>query len=161
MTKKTPADGGLNLSAFLPYRIAVLARALSEKLGAAYAGEGLTIPEWRVLAVVSQEKAVAARDVVARTPMDKMAVSRAVASLEKKGLVLRQTASDRRVSAIELSAEGARVAKRVADIALRFEAEIAGELTASERENFLEILTKMESATDRAATDESSIRAAE
>ncbi|MCB2112634.1 MAG: MarR family transcriptional regulator [Parvularculaceae bacterium] len=161
MTKKTGPGGGIDLSQFLPYRIAVLARSLSEKLGAAYAGEGLTVPEWRVLAVVSQESAVAARDVVARTPMDKMAVSRAVASLEKKGLVARRPASDRRVSAIELSQEGRRISRRVADIVLRFEADIVAELTIAERDAFLTLLAKLENAADRAETRRKAIRAAE
>ncbi|HNR77543.1 MAG TPA: MarR family transcriptional regulator [Parvularculaceae bacterium] len=161
MTKKAPAAGGLNLAAFLPYRIAVLARTLSERLGAAYADEGLTIPEWRVLAVVSQENAVAARDVVARTPMDKMAVSRAVASLEKKGLVARQPASDRRVSAIRLSDEGRRIADRVAGIALRFEADIVGGMTGTERDLFLESLAKLEAAAGLDCSSQSAVKAAE
>ncbi|MFZ5618214.1 MAG: MarR family winged helix-turn-helix transcriptional regulator, partial [Pseudomonadota bacterium] len=102
MSDDAAAERRLDLSEFVPYRIVVLGRAMSEALGAAYAGEGLSIPEWRVLAVVSQAPTIAARDVVARTPMDKMAVSRAVASLESKGLIARSPAADRRVSALKL-----------------------------------------------------------
>ena len=60
---------------FRPLTLALLAAALAA-LGAT--------------AVIAQEDAVAARDVVARTPLDKMAVSRAVATLEEKELVERR-----------------------------------------------------------------------
>jgi len=68
---KAPA---LILEQFMPYRIVALGQAMSGQLARAYAGQNLTIPEWRVLAVVSQADQIAARDVVRRTPMDKMTV---------------------------------------------------------------------------------------
>lgn len=136
----------LDLSIFTPYRLAVIGRAMSEQLGAAYADEGLTIPEWRVLAVISQDEAVAARDVVARTPMDKMAVSRAVASLEAKRLIERAPAADRRVSMLKASAEGLSVYRRIASIALDYEASVLRALTAAERDALAAGLAKLESA---------------
>lgn len=154
-----PAAPGLDLSIFTPYRIVVLGRRMSEALGAAYAGEGLTIPEWRVLAVVSQASSVAARDVVARTPMDKMAVSRAVASLEAKGLIARAAVADRRVSALELSERGRLVFDRVSAIALDYEAEILRGMSETERRAFFDGLARLESAA--AALDEGNLRAAE
>jgi len=140
------ADGGrrLDLADFTPYRIAVLAKAMSEQLGAAYECEGLTIPEWRVLAVVSQAPSVAARDVVARTPMDKMAVSRAVASLEAMRLIVRGPAADRRVSALALSDNGRAVFNRVSSIALDYEAALFGGLSSGERRTFYACLAKLE-----------------
>ena len=144
MSKSGPA--ALDLAAFTPYRVAVLGRAMSERLGAAYASEGLTIPEWRVLAVVSQAPSLAARDVVARTPMDKMAVSRAVASLETKGLVQRAPAADRRVAEIRLSADGRRLFDRVSRIALDYEASLFSTLTPAERAGFFDGLAKLERA---------------
>ena len=145
------SDGGgdarrLDLGVFAPYRIVVLARAMSEQLGAAYAGEGVSIPEWRVLAVVSQAASVAARDVVSRTPMDKMAVSRAVASLEEKGLIAREPAADRRVSALTLSPKGRAVFERIAAIALDYEAALLGALGEEERRGFFGGLARLESA---------------
>lgn len=143
---KGAAGNGLDLSVFTPYRIVVLGRLMSEQLGGAYSSEGLTIPEWRVLAVVGQEESVAARDVVGRTPMDKMAVSRAVASLEGKGLIVRGPAADRRVSALKLSAKGRSVCDRVSAIALAYEAALIDAMSASEREAFFAGLSKLESA---------------
>ncbi|MEZ5921400.1 MAG: MarR family transcriptional regulator [Parvularculaceae bacterium] len=135
-----------DLDAFTPYRMVVLGRLMSEELGAAYAGEGLSIPEWRVLAVVSQAPAVAARDVAARTPMDKMAVSRAVASLEKKDWIRRSPTADRRVNALELTDEGRAVFDRVAKLALEFEKRIHNALPSGKANGFFEALAILEAA---------------
>lgn len=161
MSDDAAAGRRLDLSQFVPYRLVVLARAMSEALGEAYAGEGLTIPEWRVLAVVSQAPTIAARDVVARTPMDKMAVSRAVASLEGKGLIARSPAADRRVSALKLSPQGRAVFGRVAAIALDYEQSLLGALGDRDRAFFFEILARLESAINSALAGESRSRAAE
>lgn len=146
MSGETMKDRTLDLSTFTPYRLVVLARATSEQLGDLYKSEGLTIPEWRVLAVVSQAPSVAARDVVARTPMDKMAVSRAVASLEEKGLIARAPAADRRVSSLKLSAKGRAVFDRVSAIALRYETSLLQALGDEERRSFLAGLRALELA---------------
>jgi DNA-binding MarR family transcriptional regulator len=160
---KDDGAGGrlLDLADFTPYRIAVLGRAMSEQLGAAYEDEGLTIPEWRVLAVVSQAPSVAARDVVARTPMDKMAVSRAVASLEAKGLIARSPAADRRVSALELSEAGRAVFSRVSVIALDYEAALFSGLAPAERKAFYECLAKLELSVASSGSGKREARAAE
>lgn len=144
-------DPSLDLSTFAPYRLVVLGRAMSEALGACYRDEGLTVPEWRVLAVISQEPSVAARDVVARTPMDKMAVSRAVASLEEKGLIARGPADDRRMSMLNLSPKGRTVFDRVATIAIGYERSVLSALSEAERTAFLAVLEKLEAATACAA----------
>ena len=144
MTDEAAEGPRLDLSIFTPYRLVVLARAMSGQLGAAYEGEGITIAEWRVLAVAAQAQRIAARDVVARTPMDKMAVSRAVASLESKGLVVREIAADRRVNALSLSAEGRAVFNRVAAIALGYEASLLSALRPEESRAFFAALSRLE-----------------
>lgn len=146
MSEVAGEEPRFELSAFAPYRIAVLGREISERLGAAYAGEGVTIPEWRVLAAVAQAPSVAARDVVARTPMDKMAVSRSVASLEEKGLIARAPTTDKRVSALRLTRRGRAVFDRIAGIALDFEASLMSHLNADERRIFFDSLRRLESA---------------
>jgi DNA-binding MarR family transcriptional regulator len=141
-----PAHGrGLILGRFAPYRIVALGHAISGRLARAYADENLTIPEWRVLAVVAQADALAARDVVGKTPMDKMTVSRAVASLEGKGVIVRlQSESDRRVNMLSLSKLGRALFDRVAVLALGFEDELLAGLSKDERAAFDQLLTKLE-----------------
>lgn len=145
------AGAGLILADFLPYRIVALGHLISRRLSAAYEAENLTIPEWRVLAVISQADAMAARDVVALTPMDKMAVSRAVASLEAKGLVLRQAdARDRRVYALVLSQEGRAMFDRVARLARAYEDRLLAVLSVEDRAAFNAALSRLEAGANLA-----------
>ena len=72
----------LHLEGFLPYRLSVLSNTVSSAIAAAYfANFGLSIPEWRVMAVLAANPGLSAAEVTARTAMDKVAVSRAVATL--------------------------------------------------------------------------------
>lgn len=135
----------LILENFAPYRIVSLGHAISGRLAGAYRDENITIPEWRVLAVVAQAKSLAARDVVKRTPMDKMTVSRAVASLEAKNFVTRATSeNDRRVSVLALSKEGRALFDRVATLALEFEDSLFAALEPEEAALFHSVLQKLE-----------------
>jgi DNA-binding MarR family transcriptional regulator len=135
----------LILANFAPYRIVALGHAISGRLARAYRDENITIPEWRVLAVVAQAESVAARDVVRMTPMDKMTVSRAVASLEAKNFVARATSeNDRRVSMLSLSKEGRSLFDRVATLALEFEDGLLAALEPEEAALFHSVLQKLE-----------------
>ena len=135
----------LILDRFAPYRIVALGHAVSGRLSQVYANENISVPEWRVLAVISQVDSLAARDVVDRTPMDKMTVSRAVASLETKDLVLStQDKQDRRVNMLSLSAAGRVLFNRVAALALQFEDELLAALSPGEQSAFEATLLKLE-----------------
>ncbi len=142
---KPGAKRKLVLDQFAPYRIVALGHAVSGRLARAYRDENITIPEWRVLAVIGEASAVAARDVVKRTPMDKMTVSRAVASLEQKGFVKRAPhKDDRRVSMLSLSQEGRDVFDRIAALALDFEDDLMSTLEPEEAAAFRLALEKLE-----------------
>ncbi len=142
----------LVLEEFLPYRIVVLGDRLSRRLARAYADEGITIPEWRVLAVISQKPRMAARDVTAKTPMDKMAVSRAIASLEAKGLVTRaEDLSDRRVFAVALSRKGREAFSRIARRAIAFERQLLKQLGEEEQHCFRAALDRLDRIGENAA----------
>jgi DNA-binding MarR family transcriptional regulator len=140
----------LVLSEFLPYRLVALGHLVSRRLARVYENEDLSIPEWRVLAAIGQADKMAARDVAALTPMDKMAVSRAVASLEGKGLVLRRLdARDRRVSMLLLSEKGRALYERVAELALAYEKRLLSVLSDDERRRLATALARLEDAAMR------------
>lgn len=144
--ESTGAGAGLVLANFIPYRIVLLGHIISRALSRVYENEKLTIPEWRVLAVVSQAESTAARDVARLTPMDKMAVSRAVASLESKGLVIRKPdARDRRVFSLSLSAEGAALFRRIAGLATAFERSLLDSFDEKEQKMLRSFLERLES----------------
>jgi DNA-binding MarR family transcriptional regulator len=113
----------LDLEHFLPYRLSVLSNRISQDIARLYADRfGLGITEWRVLAVLGRYPGLSASQLAERTAMDKVAVSRAVASLLAAGRVTRTThGDDRRRSVLELSGEGQRVYAEVAPAAIAYE----------------------------------------
>jgi DNA-binding MarR family transcriptional regulator len=85
--------------------------------------------------------------VAERTAMDKVAVSRAVATLLRDGRLKRRThAGDRRRSVLELSGKGYKIYDEVAPLALRLEASLLSSLDADEQHWLERILGKLEAA---------------
>ena len=101
-------DEILALEEFLPYRLVALAEEVSRSFSQIYAKEfGIGIPEWRVVAIIGQCHQVTAKVVGERSTMHKTKVSRAVANLEKYGLVTRTpNPEDMRESFLTLTPKG-------------------------------------------------------
>jgi DNA-binding MarR family transcriptional regulator len=116
----------LELERFMPYRLSVLSDRISQALARAYRVRfGVSIPEWRVLAVLGRGEALSAGEVAARTRMDKVKVSRAVAAMERKGLLHRRIdPHDQRVARLVLSGEGRASFEGIAALASLFEARL-------------------------------------
>ena len=98
----------MNLQNFFPYRLAVLAEAVSRSVAQVYTERfDLTRDEWRVLAALAECGAMKTVDLIAHTTLDKMPVSRAVTRLEGSGLVAReQDPDDRRNHVLRLQPPG-------------------------------------------------------
>jgi len=128
----------LDLEKFLPYRLSVLAQIVSESLHDLYAGPfGLTVTQWRVMAALGRFGPSTASDVGQHIVMDKVAVSRAVAGLMKRGLVERATdREDRRRASLRLSARGRTMHARIVPLALEYEERLYAALGAEERHRF-------------------------
>lgn len=109
----------LRLAAFLPYRLSVLSNTVSKRIADLYAAEfGLSMAQWRVMAVVAETAGLNATEIVTRTAMDKVAVSRAVASLIEMGHVKRKAAQDDgRRSLLFLTAKGKTAYRRIVPMA--------------------------------------------
>jgi DNA-binding MarR family transcriptional regulator len=116
----------LILEDFLPYRLSILSNTVSSTIASTYDKRfGLSIPEWRVIAILGRFPGLSAVEVAERTLMDKVAVSRAVAKLLKSGRIDRQFAdADRRRSILNLSEEGRKVHDQIAPMALKFEEDL-------------------------------------
>jgi DNA-binding MarR family transcriptional regulator len=133
------------LERFLPYRLSVLTNTMSRAFARAYGKRfGLSIPEWRVMAVLGRFAPLSANEVAERTAMDKVRVSRAVARLLKIGLIDRTTASDdRRRSALKLSRAGRRVHEGIFPMARRFEAGFLASLSDADRAEFDRLMMRL------------------
>jgi DNA-binding MarR family transcriptional regulator len=125
----------LQLDRFLPYRLSVLTNIVSSAIAGAYRERFcLSIPAWRVLAVLANCPDLSAAEVAQRTAMDKVAVSRAVRGLLQDGRLERRVArGDRRRSVLRLTAAGRRVHVAVAPVALAYEHALLQSLTSAER----------------------------
>jgi DNA-binding MarR family transcriptional regulator len=142
---ETPGNATLALERFLPYRLSVLSNTVSQAIARDYESRfDLSIPEWRVLAVVARYPGISAVDVVTRTAMDKVAVSRAVARLTESGRLVRELdRSDRRRARLVLSTTGRAVYRKVVPVARRYEADLAGALDDDERHVLDALLAKL------------------
>ena len=125
----------LDLEHFLPYRLSVLSNRISQDIARLYAERfDLGVTEWRLLAVLGRYPGLSASELAERTAMDKVAVSRAVASLLAAGRITRDTHdADRRRSVLELSEEGQRVYAEVAPAALAYERRLLANLSTEDR----------------------------
>jgi DNA-binding MarR family transcriptional regulator len=125
----------LHLENFLPYRLSVLSNTVSSAIATAYfAHFGLSIPEWRVMAVLAANPGLSAAEVTARTAMDKVAVSRAVAALLAAGRLRRtMVKSDRRRTHLVLTPAGNRVYAQVVPLALEYERHLVAPLSPRDR----------------------------
>jgi len=126
----------LILEDFLPYRLSILSNTVSSTIARVYDKRfGLTIPEWRVIAVLGRFPGLSAVEVAERTLMDKVAVSRAVTKLLKAGRLDREFAdADKRRSILDLSEEGRRVHNEIAPLALRFERDLLHGLSDADKQ---------------------------
>jgi DNA-binding MarR family transcriptional regulator len=131
------ADGEvILLEKFLPYRLTILANQVAAPLAAQYVKRfDLSVPEWRCMAVIGRFPGLSVLDLVEKTAMDKVAVSRAVSRLESMSRVDRQIADDdRRRNILHLSPEGWHVFRQVIPFAKRIEQALLSDFSDEERE---------------------------
>ena len=135
----------LILEEFLPYRLAITSHTVSTNIARIYEKRfGVSIPEWRVIAILGRYPGLSAVDVAERTLMDKVAVSRAVTKLIKNGRIDREFAdADRRRSILNLSDEGWKVHNEIAPLALEFEQELLQDISREDYEKFNSILEQL------------------
>ena len=136
----------LALEAFLPYRLSILANTVSNAIAREYQGRfGLTIPEWRVMAVLGRFGPDVATGICERTAMDKVTVSRAMNRLIDGGLVNSSADdSDRRRAIARLTRKGRSVHDKIVPVALEHERRIVSTLTTAEMAELDRLLAKLQ-----------------
>lgn len=144
-SRPMPRRPELSLERFVPYRLSVLSNTVSSAIASAYQRRfRLSIPEWRVMVVLAATPGLSAAEVAQRTAMDKVAVSRAVASLlARRRIERRAAAGDRRRAELRLAAAGARVHAQVVPFALAYERQLLGALDRSDRAALERLLVKL------------------
>lgn len=138
----------LRLERFLPYRLNRATAVASKQFSRIYRDEfGLTVPEWRVLATLNALGTASAKEIGRDSAMHKTKVSRAVASLQQRRWVARETDDlDRRIEHLSLTSAGRAAFRRLAPKMLAYEEQIMARLTPRQREDLLKGLALLEQA---------------
>lgn len=143
----SPAER-LVLEQFLPYRLSILSNRVSRAIAARYAEAfDLSIPEWRVIAVLGRRPGLTAKEICEATEMDKVAVSRAVARLVcAKRVAAHADRNDARRQILTLTQSGSAVHAKIAPVALACERKLLAALDAEERATLDGLIDRLLSA---------------
>lgn len=145
------ADAGgesLVLDSYLPYRLSVASNAVSGLIARAYEDRfALSIPQWRLICVLAEDGGLTQVQIVARTVMDKVTVSRAAQGLVKRRLIGRsQNKSDGRSHVLALTPAGRSLHAEIAPLALAYEAALIAGLAPEEVTLLKRLLARLQAA---------------
>ena len=134
-----PSEGAeqaaLKLEEFLPYRLNVCATLVSQSLSRIYAERyKIGVSEWRVLVTLGQFGMMTAKAIGTHSHMHKTKVSRAVAVLERRKLLVRRAnRADLREAFLSLTATGRDIYDDLAPMALDFVRRLLETVDAADR----------------------------
>ena len=119
---------------FLPYRITLLAKLLDRwNTRLLQASSGLSVAEWRALAQLAHASPASVRQLAEQAWVDRAEVSRAAASLERRGYVERRdNPRDRRSPLLYCTERGRALVRRVSPIRQEFHKSLTDLLSAEQ-----------------------------
>lgn len=141
----------LQLSAWLPYRLFIVAAQIARPLQAFYGQRfGLSQAAWRILATIAERTGASAAEIGRASALDPFAVSRGIGQLVERGFARRSTArSDRRVAAVTITAEGRAAFDEIAALGRTIEARLLAVLSEAERAMIDGMLHRLEGESAR------------
>lgn len=151
--KRSTGTADFQLEEFLPYRLSVLANRLSRTFARRYQDEfGISIAEWRVIAVLGGFAPLSSNEIGDKTEMDKAKVSRAVAALLKAGLIAREGhPTDQRLIQLTLSRQGRRIYEAIVPRARALETELTRGLSRQDMARIHALLDQLGARIDAVA----------
>jgi DNA-binding MarR family transcriptional regulator len=135
------------LEEYLPYRLSLLSNTVSQGIAHRYQQDhDVSVTEWRVIVVLGRFPGSTASEVVDRTAMDKVSISRAVRSLIDKGFLQRRTdKNDRRRLRLYLTrGRGKQVLESIVPLAAAYEKELLESLNAEDLAVMADLLRKLQ-----------------
>jgi DNA-binding MarR family transcriptional regulator len=97
------------LGDYLPYRLGVVASRMLREAAQVYKrrADPVTTPQFRALAILANHEPLTATEICRLSMLHKVAISRALSQLQRRGLVMRsKILDDRRASHVTLTAQG-------------------------------------------------------
>jgi|TARA_B100000315_G_C14499887_1_gene551811 DNA-binding MarR family transcriptional regulator len=146
MKDDTPTDlESFYLEDFIPYRLAVITKAVSTAFSKTYAERfDITIPQWRVMAAIGREPNCSASSIVKYTVLDKVQVSRAVSGLIEMGHVERRSdEKDRRNSVLSFTEQGRGVYEQIVPAGRAFEERLMAVMSSQDIDELDRLLDKL------------------
>ncbi len=144
----------LKLDQFLPYQLNVCANLVSQALSRIYAERHkIGVPEWRVLVTLGEFGMMTAKAIGQHSHMHKTKVSRAVALLEHRKLVVRRAnRADLREAFLSLSPTGREMYNDLAPMALDFARQLMETVDPADRSALDRALKKLTARSAELAT---------
>ena len=135
----------LRLERYLPYRLSILSNKVSSLVAQTYKDKfALSITEWRIMAVLGEYPDISADEISAKTQIEKSILSRAIAKLLKRKLILRTVSEqDKRRSVICLSETGMSVYQEVVPLSCTLEKQLLECLSEDEQEQFGQLIDRI------------------
>ncbi len=135
-----------NLDEFFPYQVHAFHLAVSGSLAAIYTKRlGITVNEWRTMAVLGSEHTLSASEIVARTGMNKVVVSRAIKGLYKTGFLRRDIDGlDKRRAVLSLTQKGRQAFATVLPLVRQREKDLLKGFTQGEKQTLLQFMARIQ-----------------
>ena len=130
---------------FLTFRIARAHFALNAEAVSILKPWGISLSEWRMLAVIGTGAGRTVRDCIRQTRLAPAVVSRAVVSPEKRKLIHSgRSETDRRILNVGLTEAGGRLHDQILPLMQQRQQRLLSALQPEEREIFLGVLDRIE-----------------
>ncbi|HWI37696.1 MAG TPA: MarR family transcriptional regulator [Burkholderiales bacterium] len=135
------------LEDYLPYRLAVVAARMLRDASRVYKRRRnpLTTPQWRTVGILANHEPLTATELVRISMLDKVAISRALAQLQRRGFIARHKLDgDRRARKVTLTAAGWRYYNELVPEMKRQEQTLRAQFKGGELEQLFVLLDRFD-----------------
>ncbi len=135
----------LELGVFMPYLVRVFYADVTAAISNVYQSESdLTPAEWRTMVILGLDNSLTANEIVERSSMDKVTVSRAVKGLNEQKLIkIHQNQSDGRSKLLSLNKKGAGLYRKLVPKVLDAERKLLTGISDTQLKQWLHTMNKI------------------
>ena len=145
----TPADAiealSFDLQKFFPYLVRVFYSDVTSAVSSVYQSEyDMTPAEWRSMVIIGPDNKLTANDIVVRSSMDKVTVSRALARMQRNDWVATHAnPNDRRSKLLSLSATGKAIYHELIPQVLGVEKQLLAGISPQQQQQFIDTMARI------------------